>query len=377
MVDFFNGGQPIPITKLPNIEETITSAIEDLVDAVEAGYNTVKLKYDGNQELLIGHRDAFVCPIRDNNLQTIGFCFFHLTDVLIYHTLDVTPTFLINTWNLILTSFDHVFRILFPEHLVIDDVINSIKLLIQRFIPLKDPATERPSTLSGGDQNDTTTATNKASFYFEPFSDDIVSVRDDCIRQCNIYSANTESFIFTDVEDQDGNAATADTTIMDYLFVQKQTKSTSLYICQYEKESNFGGTWLLFDQTCLCGSACDSTDYFGFTGCADLLNRVGIPCTATTPCTIDRLCPFEETRLTITANDPSNILYDHINVVCLDICAELAGFGDFATLVALSAAAGVLPVTNAFGLFSTQFGGPLGVPAVLLPGNLNISLAHS
>ena len=370
LVDVFNAGQQIPLVNAPDIEEKITSTIQDLIDALEAGYNTVKEKFDDNKDLLIGHRDVFVCPIGKTNLKTIGFCFFHLVDVLIYNTLDVVPRALIETWNLILTSFDHVFRILFPEHLVVDDVINSIKLFIQRFKPLKDPATEKPSTSSGNNQNDTTRATNKASFYFEPFSDDVISVRDMCVSQCNVYAANTESFIFVDEEDQDSNSATADTTIMDYLFNVKSPTSKALYICQYEQESNFGGTWLLFDDTCLCGSACGATDYFGFSGCADLLDRIGIQCTATTPCTLDRLCPFEESRLTLSANDPSSVLYSHINNVCLDICAELAGFGDFATLVALSAAAGVLPVTNVFGLFSTSFGSPLGVPAALIPGRL-------
>ena len=83
LVDVFNGGQPIPLVNPPNIEETITSTVQDLINALEAGYNTVKEKFDEHKDLLISHRDVFVCPIGKTDLKTIGYCLFHLVDVLI------------------------------------------------------------------------------------------------------------------------------------------------------------------------------------------------------------------------------------------------------------------------------------------------------
>ena len=57
-----------------------------------------------------------------------------------------------------------------------------------------------------------------------------------------------------------------------------------------------------------------------------------------------------------------------MNSICLDVCAELAGFADFATLAGVSGSLGALS-SNAFGLANTPFGTALGVPAALIPSN--------
>ena len=366
VVNIFNSGKNIPVTNTPDVEEFITSAFHNMVDLLGRGYDTLKEPFKGNQDLLIENKNVFVCPIKDKGLNTVGSCFFHFLDVSIYNAMTVIPNTVGDAWNEVIVAIDTTIQKLFPEHFVVHDAINSLKLFLQRFLPLKDPVTEKPTFTSGASSSNSSTSNTKASFYFEPFSDDVIVVKDMCEQQCSSYSTSTENYIFTDVSQQ-SSSVTTEMTIRDYFF--NELKSSNIYICQYEQTSNFGGTWLLFDDSCLCSTACSSTDYFGFTGCADLLNRVGIKCSSQTPCTIESLCPFEETRLTLTSNDGSSKLYEHINSVCLDICAELAGFGDFATLVTIAAASGILPVSNAFGLFGTSFGSPAGVPAALLPGS--------
>ena len=79
------------------------------------------------------------------------------------------------------------------------------------------------------------------------------------------------------------------------------------------------------------------------------------------------MCPFPETKVILKPTDESGDLYDFFNTACLDICAELAGFGTFDALVAVGAVSGSLSL-NALGLSSNTFGGSLGVPAALLPG---------
>ena len=71
----------------------------------------------------------------------------------------------------------------------------------------------------------------------------------------------------------------------------------------------------------------------------------------------------------LKASDTKDVLSSLLNSACLDICAELAGFTTFEALVALGAA-GTSLSGNALGLSSNAFGGPLGVPAALLPGNV-------
>lgn len=364
-VNFLNGGKEIPVVNVPDVGDYISSTFYNMVDIMGKGYDKLKQPFDGNQNLLMKDKDVFVCPVKNKGLYTIGSCFFHFLDISIYNAMDVIPATVIDSGNYTVTAFDNIIRYIFPEHFVVKDAINSIRLFIQRFLPLQNPATPKPVTSSGIVIDNSTKTNTKASFYFEPFSDDIRLVKDSCVSQCSSYATLTESFIFKDVGVQ-SSAVSTEMTIRDYFF--NELSSTNIYICQYEQSSNFGGTWLLFDDTCLCSSSCSSADYFDFSGCADLLDRVGIQCSSDNACNIQRLCPFADTRLTITVNDESTILYTHINDVCLDICAELAGFGDFATLVALATASGLLPVTNAFGVFSSSFGSPVGVPTALIPG---------
>ena len=144
------------------------------------------------------------------------------------------------------------------------------------------------------------------------------------------------------------------------------------YICTTKVPSEIKGEWFYWGGSCICpsaGNACSTTDWLGYDGCVAELQSYGVACSATTPCTIDRLCSDREIMLVMKATDTSDVLYKHINDVCLDSCADLAGFGDFATLVALAATAGALPVASLLGLFSTSFGSTAAVPSALIPGN--------
>ena len=159
-------------------------------------------------------------------------------------------------------------------------------------------------------------------------------------------------------------------TLRDYLF--NQINENKVYICTTKVPSDIIGEWIYWGGSCICpsgGNACSTTDWLGFDGCVEELKSFGVTCSATTPCTIDRLCTDQEIMLVMKATDTSDVLYKHINDVCLDSCADLAGFGDFATLVALAATAGVLPAASLLGLFSASFGSTAGVPAALIPGN--------
>ena len=207
---------------------------------------------------------------------------------------------------------------------------------------------------------------SSASFMFDPFPDDIVAVKSSCISQCSAQTAGATSFLFDDLDTISG--VSAPITKRDYIF--HELSETNMYVCQYTAEEKFGGTWIYFIDSCLCGENCANTPlYFGlFNGCADLLNRIGIPCTGTTPCTLDRLCPFKATQLILKATDSKDVLSSFLNTACLDICADLAGFSTFEALVALGAA-GSSVSGNVLGLSSNAFGGPLGIPAALAPGN--------
>ena len=190
-------------------------------------------------------------------------------------------------------------------------------------------------------------------------------MKEQCLSQCSSYSTSMENFLFTDTAIQ-STLVTTKMTKRNYIF--DQLGHSKLYVCQYAQTSNFGGVWLYFTEKCICSDSCDSTDYFGFNGCADLLNRIGIPCSTSTPCNLERLCPFVNHRLILTDTDAGRKLNSFINGACLEVCASLAGYADFATVIALSGAYGTLSVTNAFGAANSPFGTPIGVPASLLPG---------
>ena len=261
---------------------------------------------------------------------------------------------------------------LFPQHFFVSDGLNSLQLLIQRVINVPSPATEKPQILQVSEsrvtsESATDKGNTKASFTFAAFSDDVRNVKEQCLSQCSSYATQMEKFLYTDTAIQ-STLVSSQMTRRDYIF--DHLGHSELYVCQYSQTSNFGGVWLYFTEKCLCSDSCDSTDYFGFPGCADILNRIDIPCTTSTPCNLERLCPFEGHRVTLTDNDASRKLYSFIDGVCLEVCASLAGYSDFATILTLSGAYGTLSVTNAFGAANSPFGTPIGVPASLLPGEI-------
>ena len=160
-------------------------------------------------------------------------------------------------------------------------------------------------------------------------------------------------------------------TKRDYFF--QVLNSQTVFFCQYVEDSNanFGGSWLMFDETCFCSDVCDASDFFDFTGCADLLNRVDITCSLKSPCTIESICPFADHRIQIKTSDDGNKFFNDLYPICLDDCASLAGYTDFSTLVAVSTSFGVF-ATGA--LANTPFGTSIGVPQAFLPtfGKCNI-----
>ena len=139
----------------PDIEEYITDVFSQTVSAVEIGYNLVKNRFEGNQDLLIGNQDAFVCPIKDKAWHTITSCGFHFVDVSIYNTLDTIPKVVSDVWSRTIVAIDTTIQTLFPKYFIIEDAINSLRLFIQRFIPLQNPATPKPTFVLGGEANDT------------------------------------------------------------------------------------------------------------------------------------------------------------------------------------------------------------------------------
>ena len=363
MIVNLNDGIEMPIVNPPDIESIINDRFQTIVQFFGTSYDTIKAPFDGKQHLLIQDKDAFVCPEGRNGLQTIGSCFFFYMDYTIHNVIEAVPSYGRHVLN-IFTSLVEQFA---PAHFDVKDGLNSVQLFIQRFIELPNPATPKPRILKDS-VNNTESAADRtsASFKFDPFPDDVVAVKSACTSQCSVQTGGAASYIFDDIDTINGVAMPM--TKRDYIF--DHLGEPNLYICQYTAEEKFGGTWIYFIDSCLCSDNCPNTPlYFGlFNGCADLLNRIGIPCTTTTPCTLDRLCPYEERKLVIKSTDTKDVLGSFLNSVCLDICAELAGFTTFEALVALGAA-GSSVSGNALGLSSNAFGGPLGVPAALAPGN--------
>ena len=367
VVNFINDETYIPVSNTPDIEEYITDVLNQMVSAAEIGYNLVKNRFEGNQDLLIGNQDAFVCPIKDKAWHTITSCGFHFVDVSIYNTLDTIPKVVSDLWSRTIVAIDTTIQTLFPKYFIIEDAINSLRLFIQRFIPLQNPATPRPTFDSGGEANDTSKKYQNRGFLFKPFPDGVVQVREVCVTQCGIYGDYAVNLAFGRKSKDWSYRLTEEMTLRDYLF--NQINENKVYICTTTVPAEIRGEWFYWGGSCICGNACSTTDWLGYDGCVAELQSFGVTCSATTPCTIDRLCSDREIMLVMKATDTSDVLYKHINDVCLDSCADLAGFGDFATLVALAATAGVLPAASLLGLFSASFGSTAGVPAALIPGN--------
>ena len=362
MIVNLNDGIAMPIVNPPDVEGVLSDRFQTVIQFLGTSYDTIRAPFDGKQHLLNQDEEAFVCPKGKNGLQTIGSCFFYFLDYQIHNVIEAIPSYgrhYINVFSTLAEEFA-------PGHFDVNDGFNSIRLLIQRFVHLQNPATPKPAIIKDAINTTESSDRSSASFKFDPFPDDIVAVKSACISQCSVQTSDAASFIFDDVDTIEGVAAPM--TKVDYIF--KELSETNLYVCQYTAEDKFGGTWIYFIDSCLCGESCPNTPiYFGlFNGCADLLYRIGIPCTSTTPCTLDRLCPFESNKLVLKATDSKDVLETFLNTACLNICAELAGFSTFEALVALGATASSVS-GNALGLTSNAFGGPLGIPAALAPSN--------
>ena len=363
MIVNLNDGLEMPIVNHPDIEGAISDRFQTIIQLLGSSYDTIRAPFDGKQHLLNQDADAFVCPEGRNGLQTIGSCFFLYFDYTIHNVIEAVPSYgrhFVNIFSNLVSHFA-------PNHFDVNDGVNSFKLFIQTFVNLQNPATPKPKILKESvNTTESASSRSSASFTFDPFPDDVVAVKSACISQCSTQTAGATSFIFDDIDTINGVATPM--TKRDYIF--NQLGETNLYVCQYTAEEKFGGTWIYFIDSCLCGASCSNTPlYFGlFNGCADLLNRIGIPCTASTPCTLDRLCPYKATQLVLKATDSKDVFSSFLNTACLNICADLAGFSTFETLAALGAAGSSLS-GNALGLSGNAFGGPLGIPAALAPGN--------
>jgi hypothetical protein len=359
-----NNGKDIPIVNQPDIEEFVVSRIQAVTSLLELTYDTISNPFDGKQHLFNKTYQAFVCPEERNGLQTIVSCVFLHADFAIHNILQAIPSY----GKYIFTAFGATVDEWLPGHFVVEDALNSIYSIIQRFAPLFKPTYIKPQNTGNIDRNSTTTSEDlsRASFSFEPFTDDVVEVKEACESQCSLQTSDAAAFMYDEVTEI--STIPSPMTRIDYIF--EFLGEENFYICQYSESENFGGTWIFFIESCLCGGAtCQASPlYFGlFSGCADLLNRIGIPCSSEEPCTIDRLCPYPDTKIILKATDNKEVLAKFLTEACLDICSSLAGFSTFETVVALGAMGSSLS-TNALGLSGNAFGGPLGVPAALLPG---------
>ena len=364
MIVKLNDGAEMPLVDPPDFETLINDRFQTIIQFLGSSYDTIKAPFDGKQHLFIESKDAFICPEQRNGIKTIGSCAFMYFDFIIHNVMEAIPSYGRNFANIIISVVDQFA----PDHFDVKHAINSFQLFIQRFIALPNTATPKPETLinqTSAEKSDT--YRSRASFSFEPFPDDVVAVKDACTMQCRTQTEGATAFIFDDLNLIDG--ITTPMTKRDYIF--ESLGESNLYICQYAAEEKFGGTWIYFIDSCLCGDLCQSTPlYFGlFNGCADLLNRIGIPCTSETPCTLDRLCPYENTKLILKSTDTRATLSTFLNEECLKICADLAGFSTFEALVALGAVGSSFG-GNFLGLSSNAFGGRLGVPTALLPGKI-------
>ena len=364
MIVNLNDGIEMPVVNPPDFEGVINDRFQTIVQFLDTSYETIKAPFDGKDHLFNQDQDAFLCPEGRNGLQTMSSCFFLYVDFTIHNVIEAIPSYGRHFVN-IFTSLAQQFV---PAHYDVKDGLNSFQLFIQRFIALQNPATPKPDVLEKkSNAIESAEDRTSASFSFDPFPDDIVAVKEACKTQCSTQTDGATAFIFDDLSTISG----IPNPISKHDYVFNELGETNLYMCQYTAEEKFGGTWIYFIDSCLCGDFCQNTPlYFGlFNGCADLLNRIGIPCTSETPCTLDRLCPFEETKLVLKATDSRDVLGSFLNEACLNICADLAGFSTFEALVALGAAGGSVS-GNLLGFSSNAFGGPLGVPAAFLPGML-------
>ena len=373
IVLWVTGGQEIHISNTPDLQvplDFLTMTILDSVNTVEHGLTTIRQSFAGSEQLMVPEQNSMICPESQTNLGAIVSCLFASSDLMIYNLMGAIPSYS----RYIGSALADFLRDIAPPHFHIEDLITNARLFLQRFVPLQDPSTEYLASSTNTNVISADAAKSntleKASFTFPPFPEDVIEVKSLCENRCAVYSTNATDFVFEDIEVQ-GSLSTVPMTKRDYYF--DVLNSDIIYICQVKEESNFGGTWIVIDQTCLCSDSCSTSDFFGFTGCADLLNRVEIPCSSEKPCTLDRICPFQNHLIEVKINDQRDAIYDGMKEICLDVCSELSGFGSFAALLAISATLGAVP-TNAFGFINNPFGSSLGVPVSLIPGTPHLTL---
>ena len=362
-------GQEFYLSNPPDLTvpiDFLASSVGNALNTITDGYTKIRNSFAGKEDFLVENSNLFICPIEKSNFFTIFNCLFTYKDTVVVNVMDAIPSYARYITNSVTTFIQTIA----PQHFVLEEAYNSFKSFLQRFIALNNPATEKPRISDRRDEV-SEEINEKASFRFPTFPEDVADIRTLCEDRCSEYATLAKNYMFVDVEQQSSLVPTP-MTKYDYFF--NELNADMVFFCQYEEDSNskFGGTWLAFDESCVCSDNCDASDFFDFTGCADLLNRVGIACSLETPCTIDRICKFENHKIELKDGDPSSKLSNSMNSICLDVCAELAGFADFATLAGISGSLGALS-SNAFGLANTPFGTALGVPAALIPSNYDFN----
>ena len=231
-----NNGREIPIVNKPEIDEFVINRVEAVTSLLDLITNNIKKPFDGKQYLYIEDQNLFVCPPQRNGLITGVSCVFLHADFVIHNVLDGIPSF----GNYIFNAISKLIQHLAPEHFIVEDFLNSIFLMIQRFAPLNKPTYIKQQNIDKIEKNNTATspALSKASFSFEPFSDDVIEVKEECESQCMSQTYGAAEFMFEELIDINGISSPISRT--DYIF--NELKAEHLYICQYIADEKFGGT---------------------------------------------------------------------------------------------------------------------------------------
>ena len=232
-----NNWTDIPSTNHPDAGDFINTRIESVLNFLNSSYETVLKPFDGKQHLFIENQDSFVCPVGRNGLQTIGSCFFFYADFVIHDLLVAIPSFgkyVFDAATVIIGKFA-------PQHFVFQDGLNEVFTTIQRFLHLPKDKTTKPQTTgtSPGKSNSTDSSEDlsRASFSFEPFSEDVIQIKAECESQCKSQTSAAASFLFDDLTDI--STVTNPISRRDYIF--NELNEPSFFICQHTRNDNFGG----------------------------------------------------------------------------------------------------------------------------------------
>ena len=376
-VVWLNEGQELPLDypNLSNVETYIRQGIQTVIDALENKYKQVHEPFLLKTHLINQKHQAFVCPGTPNDWSTISTCFFHSVDAWIGDAMAYIPSTIAG----ILADQEKFIRYIFPQHFVLADAIRSIKLLIQRVIPLQNPVSgDLKLGIQEGLGGNKTVSSSVQGFglSFETFSHDASIVRDMCVSQCDGYSTYVANFLFSPCSDCFPDLY--GTSIIPFnLWLSDEIqapedfpKETIVYICLSNAVTYVDrDIWHEFGGSCIChGASCATTKYYGFDGCYKAMEAyTGVDCINTNQCTLDFFCPYPEFRFSITKDDNKTTVYTKFDKACNEACAILAGFGSFAELLTLIGTSSVL-LPSLFGLLSPSSGGSLLTPASLIPG---------